>query len=410
MKRNKLLTTVLMSACLVRTVAGRSYTLEDILRPFEFLSAERIYQHYGNTIDFVVFLLLFIGVTEATLSRRFPGKGGKLMSLAVGTSLAAGLVLAERQLGFDLRSFGSAAVAVLAVVLGITVFEFLKYSGTGTVWSAASAYILSLLVMKSVTPEFFMWLEDTVPLLHLAVNVSMLFAVLEVLSPLIIHSSLEKKLRSVEQNQSSRVKGRKAEEKEAKFIKRRVKPIAKKAVKESNIIQKDLESISKAIQRDGGIPDARGIIATQIKRVLPEEHALFKDIRNLLEMNERLLRFDTSVFSQKSREQLNGMNDKERALFKKELSNEVEKIDLEKKVRRIEQSLENHVRETAKSVNAAGEALLAGRARDAQNLVGAAIAGETSIQKLADAVKQLEGQLLALTKRDVKLEKKMAKI
>jgi hypothetical protein len=73
-------------------------------RSSEFISY--FYNTYSLIIDLLIYTLLFVGISQVTLGRHFPSRGGKAVSVALGLALAIGLVTSEQAMGFNLRSFG----------------------------------------------------------------------------------------------------------------------------------------------------------------------------------------------------------------------------------------------------------------------------------------------------------------
>src|SRR3989338_243363 len=66
-------------------IAGRGFDLAEI------------YGKYGMFIDFVIYLVLFIGIAQATLMKHFEGTGGKTVVVVVGIMLAVGLTVWAHQ-------------------------------------------------------------------------------------------------------------------------------------------------------------------------------------------------------------------------------------------------------------------------------------------------------------------------
>jgi hypothetical protein len=160
-------------------------TLEDLLerlfRPLEYLDLSHLYATYASVIDFFVFLLIFVGAARATVGRKFPGRAGAAMSAGVGIALALGMLYAERTWRFNLRSFGSVAVIILILLLGVMVFRLLHLAGISSLAALSLAYLAILFLFSSVAPSFLSWLDDSVPFSNAAAILLFLLALVGLL-------------------------------------------------------------------------------------------------------------------------------------------------------------------------------------------------------------------------------------
>ncbi len=58
--------------------------LDDVLSPFGGIDIAATYDQYAGVIDFVIYAILFVGISQATIGTRFQGRGGKAVVTAVG--------------------------------------------------------------------------------------------------------------------------------------------------------------------------------------------------------------------------------------------------------------------------------------------------------------------------------------
>ena len=87
--------------------------LEGLFRPFYGLDIPSFYGRYHPVIDFFLYSAVFVSVARLTLDKAFPGKPGKALAVAIGLILALSLSIAERNLGFSIRSFGPIAAGII---------------------------------------------------------------------------------------------------------------------------------------------------------------------------------------------------------------------------------------------------------------------------------------------------------
>ncbi|MBK8947233.1 MAG: hypothetical protein IPM32_18485 [Ignavibacteriae bacterium] len=67
--------------------------LTEILSPFETTNFSEIYDSYSSIIDFIIYVILFVGLSQVTIGKIFDPRGGKAMVVAIGLVLAIGLVI-----------------------------------------------------------------------------------------------------------------------------------------------------------------------------------------------------------------------------------------------------------------------------------------------------------------------------
>ena len=103
--------------------------LQKGLRPLEYLDISKLYESYTVFIDFAIYLMVFVGISQITLGSRFQGKGGKAITIAIGISLALSLAISEKYLGFSLRSLGPIAVGIFLAILSVMIYRLIKQLG-----------------------------------------------------------------------------------------------------------------------------------------------------------------------------------------------------------------------------------------------------------------------------------------
>ncbi len=404
-QRSLLVVSLLMGITL--NCAVWAFSLEEVFRPFEFLDIAEMYEHYSGIVDLFIYLLIFTGTAHVTLGKRFAGRGAKAISAGTGICLAIAMIIAEEKFGFSIRSFGPVAAGILVLLLGVMIYRLFHYMGMVRAGAWSVAYVTIFIAMHAIAPEFFIWLDENIPVLNVVALIALIMAIIGSILPL-LHTGTDGKTFEMRLHQYA-MPGRNREHdalrKEVKFIKRGIRPIAKKAVKESDGTVEDLQSVGKAINRYGHIPQARKIIIEQMARILPKEHELQNRIMQLRDLNMKMLRFDSSIFSEKSGLQFNNMSPEEKNGYRKEIKDEIERIDLEKQVQQIEQKLEQCMMETNQYLTFAGEALKEGKAEESLQAIDGAVASEREISELTQRVKKLEGILLSLAKLDLKIEK-----
>lgn len=149
-----------------------------------------VYEKYGMFIDMIIYLVLFIGVAQATLMKRFEGTGGKTVVVVVGIMLAVGLsVWANEEVNgeprFMIKDLGPITGALFALIIFSTVYSFVKgvtgNHGFGDKATAGLvAWIFIYYAMQSVFPSVFEFMYSVPfigPLLGIFTHIAVIAAI-----------------------------------------------------------------------------------------------------------------------------------------------------------------------------------------------------------------------------------------
>ena len=395
---------------LAAETATGSGSLNWVFSPLEYLNLTGTYEKYTALIDLFIYVLIFTGSAQVSLGKRFPGTGGRAITAGIGISLSVAMVIAEEKFGFSLKSFGPVAAGVLILLFGIMIYRLVHFAGMARPASAGLAYLAIFLAMFAIAPDLFEGLDDSAPFLSATLAIALLLAFGLSISSLFPGDgarAFRMKLREIRDTYPGRARQQGAIGNEIRFVKRWVQPAAKKNFETSELVLHDLGSVAEAIRKYGHIPQARRAIAERMASIFPKEHELQGNIQNLRTMINKLLELDLSLFSETSRERVEGMSPEEKDLMKKELRDEIQRLEIEKRILAIEKDLDQCIQEICQSLNDAGGELNAGRVEQALQLINRAIDREKAITRLSHEIMKLEYELLALAKRDSRIEKKM---
>ncbi|MBI2672187.1 hypothetical protein HYX16_04600 [Candidatus Woesearchaeota archaeon] len=127
------------------------------------------YESNAGWIDFFIFLLIFMGLTQAVFSTSH--LKGQAKSLAIGLSLALsfGLMIWERNTGINLLAFGPVAFLILSILIFYVVFSLLKKMGTEKWVAGAWGYVAAYALVMIFSAPLLRFLANTnlLPILNL---------------------------------------------------------------------------------------------------------------------------------------------------------------------------------------------------------------------------------------------------
>jgi hypothetical protein len=397
--------------------AGDSNLIDDLFAPFAGINISQTYDAYSSIIDFVIYSILFVGLSQATLGKRFEGRGGKMVVSAIGFIMAIGLSITEAQLGFSLRSFGVLAAVVFILLVGVFVYQAIKMAGMGFAGSGSIALIITYFSIRAITPEFFNWMMSNpyMSWLHAVLVVAVMIAIVKVVKLLLPPKGDKSLFKSAKELAKKSVKAPKemldqihAEKNEKHFIKARLEKITEIADKTSQQMLEDLLEMRKLIEEFGATAKGQYLLAQKIEQLAPKEHQVLKILEALKQRVQKLATFDHQHFD-KLRDEYHKMSAEARKLITDELRDEWKKLDAEKKMMALEDSVGKYDHHFTHAVKMVTVALKSQRQKDALSWVDEAIKWERHVQKAMQELEVLEKKLLKYTKREIKDEKREVK-
>lgn len=150
--------------------------LDAALRPFRETNIAALYGTYVLFVDAVIYTILFISLAQMVYVKAFGKKEGKLVAVAIGLALMFGMMILEKNTGFNLGQLGPLAAIILLFILGILLYNLFQ----GMFNDAAASFSLTFLIMYAILMSAFnllyKWLEKNAPLLAAIINIAMVAA------------------------------------------------------------------------------------------------------------------------------------------------------------------------------------------------------------------------------------------
>ena len=121
---------------------------------FDILS---LYELNSTWFDFFIFLLIFLGLTQAVFGEGHFKKQSQTISIGLSLAFSLGLVLWERNTGTNLLSFGAIGLLLITLLIFYIIFSILKKMGTEWWVAGAWAYVVIFVILMIIGPQFFNW-------------------------------------------------------------------------------------------------------------------------------------------------------------------------------------------------------------------------------------------------------------
>ncbi len=374
--------------------------LTELLSPFESTNFSEIYNSYYSIIDFIIYLILFVGLSQVTIGKRFEARGGKAIVVAIGLVLAIGLTVSESYMGFNLRSFGPLAAAIFIFMVGFVIFVGIKSAGMESVGASSITLVLTYFSIRSVSPSFFDWMISNKYLswLHSVILIAVLISVYKIFRIFFLkkEESAEPKSDGLLKNAVSKpinfIGHLKEEKSELNFIKKKLEKITNEAGKDSKQIIKDLLEIKKFIHEFGNSDKGRKLISKKIESIIPKERQVHLRIQTLREMVQRISNFDIRNFENLQNE-YKSLSKSEQNRIEKELKVEWKKLDVEKQMIRLEEAIKKYDQLFTHHLELLIVSLRSNKIKSAIEQIDETIKYEKNLQTTFRHIEKLEKQL-----------------
>lgn len=360
--RFTLISISLLSLFLLPVVSASSI-INDFLSPFGFINMEDIYRNYAGLIDLIVYAMLFIGLSEATIGKRFESRGGKAVVAAIGISLAVGLSISSRKLGFSLASFGPLAASIFIFFVGFIIFLGIKSFKTGAVPAGALALVFTYFSMRAVSPGFFDWMisNPSMSWIHSLVLLACLISIYQLIKWIIPKSDSKTKSSFFNKDKFSPA--------EEPVLFRKLKMdeeemnLEEKMEKEVAVLFSDTDDILTLLKRMKGVVEVKPLeqlqviqmlaIIARIHELTSSENEIFSKLGDEI---KRIKRIDLRSFYE-IRESLHTFSEAKKKALKNELKQSWQQLGLESRFEKIRNVSEALSRQFVKSLTALKTAL-----------------------------------------------------
>jgi hypothetical protein len=193
MNKKRILLLGIISLVLISSIVyaqARQNVFENV---FGAIAGERfnlgeLYSKYGNFIDFIIYLVVFIGLAQISLSRIevFQSRAGKAVIVAIGTALAVAMGVWTSATGWNLGKLGGVSSGVFLLVVFLALYYILKHLFgeeifTGKGLAACIAFLVVWYSALAIAPDIIKWIVN-IPviggLLEAAVGLILLYVII----------------------------------------------------------------------------------------------------------------------------------------------------------------------------------------------------------------------------------------
>ena len=361
----------------------------DPLEALAYLDFSRTYDKFSSTIDLIIFFMLFMGLSKVTIGKRFEGKGGNLICIAVSAMLSMGLLLLEQTTSFNLRSFGGIAILAVFAIIAVFLFMMFRAFNADLPLSISLTYITLFFGLNAVSPEIFIWFIKKFPTIHLVLLLLFLATAVIVIRKtfMLLFKGFKLPGRVPNTNISNDnivteaidLPG-KQELKEEKTATKQLKKETKLELKEAKTIIHILEMIIKTLQHEGVTNVNKQKMMDALTKILYAEHDIEAHMKQQQDM---ILKLESAT------------------------DKDIKAVIAEFK--RMQGLAVNRLKEFRFRLKLGSNSINGNQTEIAIDNLNQARVHERKLKSLLKVLKKLEGKILRLIKKDVRKNKKAEK-
>lgn len=392
---------------LTLTSIAQAGLLEDAFAPLRDLDVASFYATYSSVIDAIIYCIIFVGLAQVTLGKRFGNtRGGKAVVVGVGLALALSLVIMEQALDFSIAQFGPYAGVMFVILAASVLFYLLKTLGVDNIGSFCTSYVVVYFMLRAVLPSFFYWVQANAPGLHGLIALGALICLFAAVWKLVGgfwpgDGGEASKLRITpfppreRPTKSPRIRAEAGEG--FRLLQGKLGDIQKQRVKDSEAIIADLNKMVLVVEQHGDTPGSRNFISQTLSRdIIPREHRLNTSLRALRKLYDRVEKLELGMLAQ-----LKNLPPAKRKAVEKEIRERLRKLSAEERIKTIEDKMQNHDRLFRSKLKQAVQQVNAGRMDDAKRALLEARDAESHIRELEGEIEKLSVLLRSLASKEI---------
>jgi len=387
--------------------------LNQLLEPFRGVDIATTYNEFSPFIDFIIYLVIFTGLTQFVFAKRFPSRGGKAISIGIALTLSTGLSVFSAATGFKLGNFGPLAAGILVILVGLLSYGFLKHLAGNSVNAGIASFIVTYFLMRSVTPELYSWAQRNQfaawldAALLLAIPILLVILIMRAKS--FFSGQSQKNLNSqfknpdLEKKTSQEVSDLQTRE----TLEKQSYMDEKRASKKEKAITKDLNAIISILKTKKLSPETRTQIGKALADLRRQDNELARLLNQLRLISQKLENWQINGF-QKLSTTYQKLSPEDQQRLKAAIQAEQQTIMKNRTIDNIEKRINQYHQQYLKQLNLAINELNHQNTRGAIYFLLQAQETEKESGNLLKRIKKMEKDLLRLTRAEIELVKSLA--
>ena len=360
---------------------------------------EQIWWEYPFVVDFLLYFLFFGALVRAALSRQFGDAAAKRLSVALGLSLAMGLVVAKDRIGFAMEDFAPMAIALIVLTAGIVAYRLLRFADVPAIYSALFSLFLVVVVVRTLNVavdgiDSFLP-EGTATVLWVAIGLVTWHGIAK------SHGFSARRSRDVQQMVGKRV-ARQNLERQRDLIGQEVSTQKRRTMKKGKSVEHDLHKVSKQVSSRPQKETAERV-HQELKRIEEDASRIAANMARLGRLDRALREFDLDWLKKASKADFRRIGRYERNLLKENIQLERARLGVELRLDALARDSEAHTLRVRELTRRAQESVETAHPEILRQLVSEARAEQRRTNAMNKAILAQERVLLQLLNKQIRL-------
>lgn len=376
------------------------------MKPLAGFDIGALYNRYHAGVDFILYLFILIPTCRLALTRLYPGTYGRSLGTAMGVVMAISLSIAERTLGFSMRSFGPIAAGIVIMMATLTIYSLMRHVGASHVTCGTTALIITYFTMRAVLPGFFLWAQknEWASYLHALLVLAILVAIWRVIQAMFTPhevSALKHAVKNVSGNSGGFIDvSRRGDASEWRTVRHWMIKLTLQGKRECKKVIEILEKAREIVLKHGSDEHVAADVCKALNDLKAREHVLVSQLERIRAVDKQLERFDLSQY-RNLQQAYQRLSKEQQAQCKRLFAEERDKLAVEGAIDKYASRAEGYATQFNQCVDNACNSLQARKGREAADWITRAVEQEHEAEKLIEDMRQQEKVLLSLLGRQI---------
>jgi len=338
-----------------------------------------------------------------------------MINTGIAVILSIAMTVFSYTTGFRLGNLAPLAAVILLSLIALTVFLFIKHIGGNTTTSSLASFIITYFLTRATFPEIYQWAQsnqfaswiDAAILITIPVLVVML--VMKAKSHLPTGKDVLSEIDLTgKATQKAATKPDTTQFAQREGLAQQSTKEEKQAAKTEKVIGRDIKTIIEILKTKGITPQTAPAIREVLSDLQRQDSELSRSMNQLKVINQKLEQWDIKGFAQLS-QTYNQLSPDNQRLLKEAIQFERQSIMANKAIQLIEKRIEQGHQEFQRNLNLAVNELGHSNTRQTIAYLLQAQRLEEESRNLLDKLRNIQKQLLRLTRGEVEIMNKLTK-
>jgi len=337
-----------------------------------------------------------------------------MINTGIAVILAIAMTVFSYTTGFKLGNLAPLAAVILLSLIALTIFLFVKHIGGNTTTSSLASFIITYFLTRATFPEIYQWAQSNQFAAWIDAAILMSVPVLIVMLVMKAKSHLptgKDVLSEIDltgkATQKAVPKPDAGKYREREGLAQQSTKEEKQAAKSEKVIGRDIKTIIEILKTKGITPTTAPAIREVLSDLQRQDSELSRSMNQLKLINQKLEQWDIAGFTQLS-QTYNQLTPNNQKLLREAIQVERQSIMANQAIQLIEKRIDQGHQEFQKNLNLALNQLGHGNAKQAIAYLIQAQRLQDESQDLLDKLRNVQKQLLRLTRGEVEIMNKLA--